>query len=234
MAGKRVLLVVALMVALLSVVGCLPIPTRIELPPVVELGSEPTLAVVYWDNYTIDPGLSLAVEEALVEHLQSYYKVLDPLAVQSELVRMGVRRGMPITQDMAVEIGQRLGADAVFTGDVAYFYSEASLASPQEEVHRTDPQRSEWTVVQTTRAVLVLAGRLYAAADGSLLYSGRGRGTAGIERVKEIPWWRPEPPPAVLLPGASGEDLPRAREAAIAHGVNVLIQDLLPRYQWQW
>ena len=144
---KKKLLMVLLFVALLS--GCAR-RERVYVAPPLDLGEGSTMAVVYWENYTQDPGLSVQWEEKLVERLSPYFEVIDPLYVEGELQRQGIRRGMPVTPSLAMEIGELLDVDYVVSGEIQYYFEDVRQNAPKLEELFPPGSGIVWKLTQNT------------------------------------------------------------------------------------
>lgn len=229
MKGLRWLLLWLLVLGLL---GCAQ-RERIMLPPAVDLGDTQRLAVVYWENFTLDPGLSLELERALVEQLDDYYNVLDPYDVESTLHRLGIRRGMPLTRAVAVEIGEFLDADLVVGGEVQYYFEDVRRSTPQREEPFPPGTGFQWHVNHTATATVVISGRIFSSSDGQVVYATEVEGRRAVSVKETLQWTEEGPPPEHLLPAVDRSQLPRARQAAVAEAAKQFTSELLPRYEWR-
>ncbi len=218
--------------ALLLVSGCAQ-RERIMLPPAVDLGDTQRLTVVYWENYTLDPGLSLELERSLVQHLDQYYHVADPYDVESTLYRLGVRRGMPMTRDLAVEIGSVLDADLIVAGEVQYFFEDVRQSAPQREEPFPPGTGYQWYVNHTTSTSVVIRGRVIQVDDGEVVFTEEVEGRKVLTVKDSLQWNEPTPPPSTLIPQPDRSQLPQARLGAIEDAARRFTSQLLPRYEWR-
>jgi len=230
---SRTAAVLLLLAAALIWAGCFQPRERVMIPPEVDLRDIESMAVVYWENYTPDPGLAAEMEKALADELQDYYAVADRLEVDAALQRAGIRRGMAVDREMAQEIGDILDVDAVISGDVDYYFENVSQDAPQRRRVSGDEERARWTVTQETSASVVITGRVFDTASGRIVYSRDVEGRYTIERTDTIAWDALEAPPTSLVRRPTERDIPDARAGAVVDAAERFSGPLLPTYQWR-
>lgn len=229
-------ILLALVVVLLS--GCAGYE-RITVPPKIDLGGARSLAILFFDNYTDDYGLSYAVEQQLQRRLSKNYRVLEPAEAEWALARLKLPRGVMPTADQAVRLGKLLEVDALVVGEVSAYFAPVTQHPPYISKTRIvdDGKREhQWEISQTTIVMVGFTGRVMSTRTGNILYLDRVQGEA--TKVRKDPLgkkWYPEgeEPDRFFIPRLSTADIPPTRAAAINQAVDQFSADLLPTSAWR-
>ncbi|NMB01381.1 MAG: hypothetical protein GX971_07695 [Firmicutes bacterium] len=232
---------VLLVVVALFLVGCSGYE-RVMHPPVVRVGGENTVAVLFFDNFTDDYAISHEVEQELVKKLSEYYRVLDPQEVEWALVRLGLLRGQSPDRDQAVRLGQMLGVDALVMGEVSGYFAPITQTPPyptgRTQVDNKGQTLQQYEYVESTNVMISFTGRVMDTRAGNTIYRLRAEGKADNNR-KEIlrfprEWWPANRGPTTWdLPRPSQTDVSWVRQSALRQAVNQFVKDLMPTYSWQ-
>ncbi len=225
---------VLLLLTLVFVVGCSE-REQVMVPPRADLQGAQRLAVVSFDNYTVDPGLSLEVETRLIESLQGYYHVVDRHTVQSALSHLGVRRGSTITNDIIYDLGNILRVDAIITGEIDTYFEDVSLLTPRRTSTYThgSETRARWSSGQNTSVLVRMSVRVIGVDTGWVLYTKRVSGAYDSSSYETLSWSSLDPPPKSIVPETNRREIPNARLRAVRDAVSSFTVDLLPTYVWR-
>lgn len=225
---------VAIPVMLLFVaLGCGGEREQVMIPPRADLMGARTVAVLYFDNLSADPGLSFEFEQGLAHQLHGYYRVLDGHAVEATLHGQGLVRGMPLTSQLIREIGESLDVDVVITGEVTYYFEDVTMNAPTRTGLYDNETKARWSVGQTTQVLVNVNGRVVSTETGLTLYSKRVEGSYSSTASQVLPWTELAPPPPSMLPRPSRKDVPQGRMRAVKDAVDSFSVDLLPTYVWR-
>jgi len=226
------LALVVVMIAAVLLSGCFG-RERVMVPPRVDLGGAENLAVIYFENYTDDPSIAYDVEERIASKLRDYYFVVDRAEVDRAMAALGLRRGIVPTRDEILRLGRMLDVDAIVTGEVGFYFEEVVQNPPYIARLYEDGTKAVWEVLQRTKVVLNLTGRVIDARSGNILYTRRAEGEADESRKTTLSWTRPDQPPSrVLVPSATNADIPSSRARAVSQATDQFSADLLPTYVW--
>lgn len=223
-----------LVLVALLLVGCASYE-RAMIPPRVTVGGGNTVAVLFFDNFTSDYGISHEVEQQLIKTLSEYYRVLTPQETEWALVRVGLMRGQSPDRDAAIRLGQLLGVDALVMGEVSGYFAPLTQTQPYPatEAIRSGVKGFDWEIGQNTRVMVSFTGRVMDTRGGNVIHRVRAEGEYSTNTKKTIGWFRDgEKPGFWNTPAPHNNDIPYVRQTALRNAVSQFTNDLMPTYEW--
>lgn len=231
---RRVLLRTWWLIALLAIAGCRHDMERVMLPPEAPMSNIRSIAIVGFDNYTVDPGIVPLFEQWVATTLRDSdrYQVVDGATARAALSAIGARPDQLADPSVAKALGRRLGVDAIITGAATYYLEDTTVSVPECSYCRSENVRPYWQVTHRTSVYTTFQARVIETKEGAIIWSKTVDGNDTTRRTIYLNWNQRTAPPSSLVPGPDRRDIPETRLAAVRDAVRDFTVDLLPRYIW--
>lgn len=222
-----------LLAAALVAAACTHDVEQVLLPPRVDMQGIETIAVLPFDNYSLDPGLGVGLEDGITAALQRAYRVVDRGQVMAALAEEGLMPVHLTSPEIARRVGRRLGADAVVSGAATYYFEDVVVDAPHCVGCNQEGATPLWRTQHQTVVIVSLSARLIEVDSGNVRYTRTVDGeNTQSETIHIRAWTDRQPGPEAYVPRPSRKDVPLARRRAIQRAVDLWTRDLLPTYTW--
>lgn len=230
---KRFCLLLLLVTAVIAA-GCSHDLERVTLPPEAPMNGIQRIAIVGFNNYTVDPGLHILFSQFVARDLRQKYEIVDQAQADAALAALGASADQIVIPRIARALGERLGVDAIITGAATYYFEDSSVSRP-ECVRCNSPGRTPyWLVNHETTVLATFQARLIRTSDGTILWSNTVDGRDVTSRTIYLDWsgGYDNPPRGSLIPSPDRSDIPQTRQEAVREAAGAFTKDLLPRHAW--
>lgn len=231
---KRRALFLVLIVLLLT--GCFG-RERVMIEPRVNMGSK--VAVLFFYNFTDDPLITKEVEDALVNELSEYYRVLKPIDTERAMIDLRLRRGEEPSAKDAIRLGKMLNVDSIIYGEVTGYF-EPITALPvsvvETRVNKDGETEYKWQTGQVTQAMVSFSGKVIDTNSGAVIYRNRVKAEKEYVSRKTLhpTWWEEDKTPGRWdIPSTNRNDVSYVRRKALNQAIKQFTPDLMPTYVWR-
>jgi len=176
--------------------------TQKPVAPFFSLYGYERLAVIPFENATMDPGLPQALQEEITDEIVGLnaLPVIDGAQVAVYLKSIkAAASDVPTDSALRQKIAQHFKCDILLVGSAAGYRESLKDTAPE---HLPDPQTNElkWGFHTNRKVVVNIGAKLMEPNNGGLLWSQKGQGNAWFNS------WNPLPiPDAVQVPDQLGQ-----------------------------